>query len=86
MLQPALCGGVGRVGAVTAARVGDALYVADTFNHTVRRVSLSDFSVTTVAGSAGVAGEVDGAGTAARSDARQGLTVARGALYAAGFS
>jgi len=58
------------------ARVGDALYVADTFNHTVRRVSLSDFSVTTVAGAAGVAGEVDGAGTAARFDAPQGLAVA----------
>jgi sugar lactone lactonase YvrE len=68
------------------ARVGDALYVADTFNHTVRRVSLSDFSVTTVAGAAGVAGEVDGAGTAARFDAPQGLAVAGGALYAAGFS
>ncbi|MBM4380459.1 MAG: hypothetical protein FJ086_14385, partial [Deltaproteobacteria bacterium] len=68
------------------ARVGDALYVADTFNHTVRRVSLSDFSVTTVAGAAGVAGEVDGAGTAARFDAPQGLAVAGGALYTAGFS
>ena len=41
------------------------LYVADTGNHTIRRIS-SDGTVTTIAGQAGAAGSADGAGPVAR--------------------
>jgi DNA-binding beta-propeller fold protein YncE len=42
------------------------LYVADTHNHLIRRVTLPGGVVTTVAGEAGVAGHADGTGTAAQ--------------------
>lgn len=73
----------GGPGGVT--RVGEALYVADTFAHTVRRVSLSDFAVTTVVGAAGAAGLADGVGAAARLRAPQGLVHKDGALYSVSF-
>jgi streptogramin lyase len=41
-----------------------ALYVADAGNHTIRRLAL-DGSVTTLAGTAGISGSVDGSGAAA---------------------
>lgn len=41
------------------------LFVADTFNHTIRRVTTGG-DVTTVAGGAGIVGSTDGNGTAAR--------------------
>ena len=44
----------------------DHLYVADTNNHTVRKVALSSGAVTTVAGTPGVAGGIDGTDAAAR--------------------
>lgn len=50
------------------------LYVADKGNHTIRRVNLSTQVVTTVAGSAGVAGHTDGVGSAARFSSPRGLT------------
>lgn len=43
-----------------------SLYVADTGNHTIRKLVLATGQVTTVAGSPGMAGEVDGIGAAAR--------------------
>ena len=43
------------------------VYVADTFNHTIRKISATG-TVTTLAGTAGVAGNTDGQGTAARFD------------------
>src|SRR5205807_430152 len=43
-----------------------SLYVADTGNHTIRRITLSNNMVTTFAGSAGLSGNTDGTGTAAR--------------------
>lgn len=50
------------------------LLVADTGNHTIRRIA-PDGTVTTVAGSPGVPGTADGVGTAARFDAPSGLAV-----------
>jgi sugar lactone lactonase YvrE len=48
-----------------AADGGGNLYVADTFNHTIRQVVTATGAVTTLAGSPGAAGEVDGVGAAA---------------------
>ncbi|HTI68526.1 MAG TPA: hypothetical protein VMF06_01060 [Candidatus Limnocylindria bacterium] len=45
-----------------AADSGGILYVADTFNHTIRRIN-SDGMVTTVAGVAGKSGSANGVGT-----------------------
>lgn len=59
--------------AVAVDRAG-AIYVADTGNHTVRKLS-PDGSVVTVAGSTGVAGSSDGIGAAARFSAPQGIAV-----------
>ena len=50
------------------------LYVADTLNHTVRKVT-SAGAVTTIAGVAGASGFVDGAGSAARFHGPQGLAL-----------
>ncbi len=49
------------------------LWVADTGNHTIRRVSLSTGQVETVAGSPGQAGLTDGTGQAARFDTPVGI-------------
>jgi sugar lactone lactonase YvrE len=50
---------------VTADGAG-GLYVADTFNHTIRKVVIADGTVTTLAGAPGQAGSADGMGAAAR--------------------
>ncbi len=54
---------------------GGNLFVADTANHTVRRIVPATGSVTTVAGSAGVSGSVDGVGSLARFDGPTGLAI-----------
>ncbi|MBI5756279.1 MAG: hypothetical protein HZA12_05070 [Nitrospirae bacterium] len=65
--------GVGRAARFNAPsgaiRIGDSMYVADSLNHTIRRVGLNDGAVTTLAGRAGVAGtadSTDGTGLSAR--------------------
>jgi sugar lactone lactonase YvrE len=50
------------------------VYVADTLNHTLRKVS-SLGAVSTLAGSTGTAGSVDGVGSAARFNRLQGLAI-----------
>jgi mucin-19 len=56
------------------------LYVADQDNHTIRRLSFSGTSwvVTTMAGSPGSTGTTDGAGSAARFNQPQSVTVGSG--------
>jgi sugar lactone lactonase YvrE len=59
------------------------LYVADTGNDTIRRIS-PDGSVTTLAGAAGTAGSADGAGGAARFNQPSGVAVdGQGNVYVA---
>jgi DNA-binding beta-propeller fold protein YncE len=61
----------------------DSLYVADTNNHTIRKVTLSG-EVTTAAGLAGAAGISDGGGSAARFRAPEGVACdGAGDLYIA---
>jgi|KBSMisStandDraft_5_1062788.scaffolds.fasta_scaffold15049_5 sugar lactone lactonase YvrE len=59
------------------------IYVADTANHTVRRVTAAGI-VTTLAGTAGASGATDGAGSAARFSSPVGVRVdAGGTIYVA---
>ena len=55
-------------------RIGAILYVSDALNHTIRQVSAGTGTVTTLAGFAGSAGSLDGAGPAARFDYPTGIT------------
>ena len=48
------------------ARLGGYLYIADSGNHTIRRIDIASSQVSTVAGTAGSIGAADGIGTAAR--------------------
>jgi hypothetical protein len=50
-----------------------ALFVADSINHTIRRVEVSTGQVTTLAGMAGTSGSTDGTGVTARFDEPGGL-------------
>lgn len=59
--------------AITADASGN-LYVADTGNHTVRKVEISTGVVTTVAGTAGSMGSTDGTGSAALLRQPYGIT------------
>jgi len=51
------------------------LWIADTGNHTIRRVNLATGRVETIAGTAGVAGLADGSGAAARFRSPVGIAV-----------
>jgi sugar lactone lactonase YvrE len=58
------------------------LYVADVDNSTIRRIDLASGQVTTIAGTAGVAGNVDAVGAAARFNKPTGLAAdGAGQLY-----
>jgi sugar lactone lactonase YvrE len=68
----------------TGISLGTVLFVADATNHTIRRIVISTTAVTTVAGSAGSSGPLDGLGTAARFTAPQGVALdAAGSLFVA---
>lgn len=62
---------------------GGNLYVADTQNHTIRRIVLATGAVTTLAGSAGEDGSGDGIGAAARFLEPTGLATDGTYLYVA---
>lgn len=67
---------------------GTNLYVADTFNHTIRKIDLSGASavVSTLAGTAGVSGVTDATGSAARFAYPFDVIYINGALYVADFA
>jgi sugar lactone lactonase YvrE len=66
-------------------RNGD-LYVADTSNYVIRRITPSTGLVITLAGMSGILGSVDGAGRAARFNSPSGMTTdASGYVYVADF-
>ena len=60
---------------------GTNLYVTDHSNSTIRKIVISTLAVTTIAGSAGVNGSVDGTGTAARFYHPFGITTDGTNLY-----
>lgn len=61
---------------------GDYLYVADTYNYTVRKIALATGEVTTLAGSPGVRASVDGSGSEARFNFPRAIGIAGGSnLY-----
>ena len=62
---------------------GINLYVADTLNHSIRQIVLSTGVVTTLAGSSGVSGYLDGTGAAARFNQPVGITTDGENLYVA---
>ena len=53
---------------------GTNLFVADTSNHTIRKIVISTGVVTTIAGTAGSSGSTDGTGTSARFYVSYGIT------------
>lgn len=75
--------------AVTITQPGNTLFVADTYNHTIRKIT-PEGVVTTIAGEAGVPGSSDGEfrlGTTARFNTPTGLVYSNrdSALYIADF-
>ena len=62
------------------------IFVADSNNHTIRKVVIATGVVTTLAGTAGAPGSTDGTGAAARFDAPDGLaTDGAGDLFVSEF-
>ncbi|MFA6015742.1 MAG: hypothetical protein WC742_11815 [Gallionellaceae bacterium] len=62
----------GQVNGITV--VGNALYASDTNNNTIRQIDLASGDVTTIAGTAGVAGSQDGTGALAQFNKPIGIT------------
>ncbi|HXY55793.1 MAG TPA: hypothetical protein VEM40_14100 [Nitrospirota bacterium] len=62
---------------------GKNLYVADSFNHAIRKIVISTGAVTTIAGTAGGVGTTDGTGAAARFYYPYGITTDGTNLYVA---
>lgn len=60
---------------------GDTFYISQFGSHTIRKVSLSGNSVTTIAGALGQNGNTDATGTAASFNAPMGLVEDNGYLY-----
>lgn len=63
-------------------KIGSDIFVADTFNHTIRKIDSSG-NVTTIAGTAGATGTTDGAGTSALFNNPSDLMYFNGDLYVA---
>ncbi len=65
---------------------GTHLYVADTYNSTIRKIEIATGVVTTLAGTAGEYSSADGVGAAARFSDPQGITTDGAHLYVADSS
>ena len=61
----------------------ESLFVADTGNHTIRRIVIATREVSTMAGSPGIAGVIDGNGSAARFNHPSGIATDGTNLYIA---
>ncbi len=72
-------------GGLALDEAGGVLYVADTFNNTLRAVDVATGAVTTIAGVAGDAGDTDGAVLVARLDMPQGVALMGRTLLFGGF-
>lgn len=69
---------------ITSDQAG-TMYVSDTYNHTIRRITL-DGNVSTIAGTPGVVGSIDGVGSTAQFNTPHGITIGQdGNLYVADF-
>jgi len=64
-------------------RDGGDLYVADSNNYTIRKIVMATGAVTTLAGTAGLSGDNDGTGAAARFNDVSGITTDGTNLYVA---
>lgn len=64
-----------------AVAAGNKIYVADTFNNTIRQIVISTGAVSTLAGQVGVAGAADGTGPAATFNRPADLTTDGTNLY-----
>lgn len=64
---------------------GKSLYVSDTHNHSIRRISLDNYAVTTLAGQSGAPGFFDDAGNKARFYFPKGITTDGAHLYVVDF-
>jgi hypothetical protein len=62
---------------------GTNLYVADTRNHTIRKIVIANQEVTTLAGTAGLTGSTDAYGADARFNWPNGITTDGNSLYVA---
>jgi DNA-binding beta-propeller fold protein YncE len=60
---------------------GTHLYVTDTGNNTIRKITIATNEVITLAGKAGTAGTADGTGTAATFNGPLGITISGTTLY-----
>tara|TARA_B110001454_G_scaffold113839_1_gene106621 strand:- start:172 stop:954 length:783 start_codon:yes stop_codon:yes gene_type:complete len=76
-----LATGFNKPSGVTVA--GTNLYVADTNNHTIRKIVIANGTVTTLAGSSGNIGSEDGTGTSAKFNYPYGITTDGTNLYVA---
>jgi sugar lactone lactonase YvrE len=65
---------------------GTNLFVADSSNHTIRKIVIDTGAVTTFAGAAGVSGSADGTGAAARFSSSYGVTTDGTNLFVADTS
>lgn len=68
------------------ARIGTDLYIADTFNQSIRKYDAVSGAVTTVAGDPDTQGNADGIGAAASFDIPQSLAGDANGLYVVGFN
>lgn len=60
---------------------GSYLYIADSGNHTIRKVEIATNTVSTIAGTLGISGSADGSGQSAQFNSPGGITIDNTTLY-----